>query len=146
MFEVSGDNASVGYVAGAQITANDRFVMGFSYRSEIKHDLEGSLDFQNVPALLAADPRFQDGAGGARLVTPSVTTFSMSYDVTDRLSLLADYQRTGWASLQDVTIKRASGTVVGTEDFSWKDTDFFSVGVERSIHRARRRGRGRVAD
>ena len=135
-FEVSGDSTSIGYVVGAQIAPNDKLAIGFSHRSEIKHDLEGTLDFQNVPALLANDPRFQDGDGGARLVTPSITTLSIKYGFTDQFRVLADYQATGWSSLQDVTIKRSNGTVVGSEDFSWKDTDFFSVGVEYDLSEA----------
>ena len=132
-FEVKGDGTSIGYVIGGQIAPNDKLTIGFSHRSEIKHDLEGTLDFQNVPALLANDPRFQDGDGGARLVTPKITTLSIMYGVTDAFRVLADYQATGWSSLQDVTIKRSNGTVVGSEDFSWEDTDFFSVGVEYDI-------------
>lgn len=129
-FEVKGDSASLGYVLGAQITPNEKWAIGLSHRSEIKHDLEGTLDFANVPALLGTDPRFQDGDGGARLVTPSVSTVSVKYGVSENFRLLADYQKTDWSSLSDVTIKRASGTVVGSEPFHWTDTDFFSVGAE----------------
>jgi len=133
VFEVKGDDTGIGYVAGMQVAPNDRLAIGLSYRSEISHELSGSLDFQNVPALLAADPRFQDGDGGAKLTTPSITTLSIKYGLTDDFRVLADYQSTGWSSLRDVTIKRASGTTVGSEDFKWKDTDFFSVGVEYDI-------------
>ena len=136
VFEVSGDDTAMGYVVGMQVAPNDKLAIGFSYRSEIKHDLAGNLDFQNVPALLGADPRFQDGDGGARMVTPAITTLSFMYGVTDSFRVLADYQSTGWSSLQDVTIKRANGTVVGSEDFSWKDTDFVSVGVEYDLSEA----------
>ncbi|HSD17721.1 MAG TPA: porin [Thermomonas sp.] len=132
-FEVQGDSTSVGYVVGAQIAPNDKLAIGISHRSEIKHDLEGSLDFSNVPALLANDPRFQDGDGGARLVTPSITTISVSYGFTDAFRVMADYQATGWSSLHDVTIKRNTGTIVGSEPFHWDDTDFFSVGAEFDI-------------
>lgn len=135
-FEVSGSNTAIGYVVGFQLAPNDKLAIGVSHRSEIKHDLKGTLDFQNVPALLGADPRFQDGDGGARLVTPTVTTISLSYGFTDSFRVMADYQSTGWSSLQDVTIKRANGTVVGSEDFSWKDTDFVSVGVEYDLSEA----------
>lgn len=132
-FEVSGDSASVGYVVGAQIAPNDKLAIGFSHRSEIKHDLEGTLDFQGVPALLGADPRFQDGDGGARLVTPAVTTLSISYGFTDQFRVMADYQSTGWSSLKSVDITRANGTMVGSEDFSWDDTDFLSIGAEYDL-------------
>ena len=136
VFEVSGDDTAMGYVVGMQVAPTDKLAIGVSHRSEIKHDLTGTLDFQNVPALLGADPRFQDGDGGARMVTPAITTLSFMYGVTDSFRVLADYQSTGWSSLQDVTIKRANGTVVGSEDFSWKDTDFVSVGVEYDLSEA----------
>ena len=140
-FVVSGDSTSIGYVVGAQIAPNEKLAIGFSHRSEIKHDLEGTLDF-TVPgaAATALGPvrmaAFADGDGGARLVTPSITTLSISYGFTDQFRVMADYQSTGWSSLQDVTIKRSNGTVVGSEDFSWKDTDFFSVGVEYDLSEA----------
>lgn len=129
-FEVQGSSNSVGYLVGMQFKPSDRFVLGVSHRSELKHDLKGTLDFTNVPALLANDPRFKDADGGARLVTPSITTVSASYGVTDAFRLMADYQKTDWHSLHDVTIKRANGTVVGMEPFEWKDTDFYSIGAE----------------
>ncbi len=132
-FEVSGDSASLGYVVGAQIAPNDKLAIGISHRSEIKHDLEGTLDFANVPALLGNDPRFKDGSGGARLVTPAITTLSVSYGFTDSFRVMADYQSTGWSSLDNVTIKRDTGTVVGSEPFDWKDTDFVSIGAEFDI-------------
>ncbi len=130
---VKGSNNSIGFVVGAQIAPTDKLAIGLSYRSEIDHELKGTLDFADVPAILGADPRFKDGDGGARLVTPSVTTVSIKYGVTDSLRLLADFQRTGWTSLQDVTIKRDSGTVVGSEPFHWGNTNFMSVGAEYDI-------------
>jgi long-chain fatty acid transport protein len=135
VFEVSGDSASLGYVVGAQVAPDDKLAIGLSYRSEIKHDLEGTLDF-TVPGAAAVAlgevrmAAFRDGDGGARLVTPSVTTVSISYGFTDDFRLMADYQSTGWSSMRDVTIKRDDGTIVGSEPFEWKDTDFVSIGAE----------------
>lgn len=130
---VKGSDNGIGYVVGAQIVPSDSLAIGVSYRSEIKHELKGSLDFVGVPALLGADPRFVDGPGGAQLVTPSVTTVSVKYAVAPNFRLLADYQYTGWDSLQDVTIKRASGTVVGSEPFHWSNTSFYSLGGEYDL-------------
>ena len=135
-FEVQGSSSSIGYVAGLQFVPSERFALGVSYRSEIKHDLKGNLDFQNVPALLANDPRFQDGDGGARLVTPAISTVSVKVGVTDNLRLLADYQQTEWKSLRNVVITRQNGTVVGAEPFGWTDTDFYSVGLEFDMSEA----------
>lgn len=134
-FEVSGDSTSIGYIVGAQIAPNDRLAIGVSHRSEIKHDLEGTVDF-DVPAAAAAVlgsarmAAYTDDEGGARLVTPAITTVSIKYGFTDNFRVLADYQSTGWSSLHDVTITRDNGTVVGSEPFEWEDTDFYSLGAE----------------
>lgn len=130
---VKGSDNSIGYVIGMQIAPSDKLAIGVSYRSEIKHELRGTLDFTGVPALLGTDPRFLDSAGGARLVTPSVTTVSVKYAVAENFRLLADYQYTGWDSLQDVTIKRSSGSVVGSEPFHWRNTSFTSLGMEYDL-------------
>lgn len=132
-FTVEGDDTSTGWVLGMQFTPNEKFAFGMSYRSEIEHALEGTLDFQGVPALLGADPRFVDGDGGAKLTTPAVWTISMRYGFTDQFRVLADFQQTNWTSLHDITITRASGTVVGAEPFLWKNTKFYSVGAEYDI-------------
>ncbi|WP_374557844.1 OmpP1/FadL family transporter [Thermomonas sp.] len=132
-FEVKGADNSIGFVVGAQIAPSDKLAIGVSYRSEIKHELKGDLDFSGVPALLGADPRFVDGPGGARLVTPSVATVSVKYALADNFRVLADFQRTGWSSLQDVTIRRSNGTVVGSEPFEWSDTNFLSLGAEYDL-------------
>ncbi len=135
-FTVEGDDTSTGWVLGMQFTPNEKFAFGMSYRSEIEHELEGTLVFDPVPALLANDPRFADGDGGAKLTTPAIWTMSISYGFTDQFRVLADFQRTDWTSLHDVTIVRDNGTVVGSEPFLWKNTKFYSVGAEYDINDA----------
>lgn len=127
---VKGSDTNFGYLVGIQITPNEQFALGLSYRSRIHHRLQGSLDFNGVPAILGADPRFVDGPGGAKLVTPELITLSARYAFTNDFRMMLDIQHTGWNSLRDVTIVRNGGTVVGSEDFSWKGTTFVSVGGE----------------
>ena len=135
-FQVKGDSTALGAIIGGQIAPNDKLVIGASYRTEIKHDLEGDLDF-TAPGFITANPlvapRFADGKGGARLVTPAVTTLSITYGFTDDFRVMGDFQQTDWSSLQDVTITRSNGTLVGSEDFKWDDTQFFSIGAEWDI-------------
>ena len=135
LFQVDGDSTSFGVIVGGQIST-DSITIGVSYRSEIDHELQGNLQF-GAPTFIAGNPlvapRFANGDGGAHLTTPSITTVSVRYDVTDDFRVLADWQKTGWSSLQDVTITRADGTVVGSEEFGWKDSNFLSLGAEYDI-------------
>lgn len=128
--EIKGQDNGIGFVVGGQITPNDRLAIGASYRSQIRQNLHGTLDFNGVPALLGADPRFKDGPGGAVLTLPSVATVSVRYSFTDNFRVMADFQHTGWHTLKDVTILRSDGTLVGSEDFSWGNSNFISLGGE----------------
>ncbi len=134
---VKGSDSNIGYVIGAQVAPSDRLAIGISYRSEIRHDLKGTLDF-SVPGSVATAmgplaAAYADGPGGAKLVTPDIMTLSVKFGVTDNLRLLGDFQRTGWSSLQNVTITRDTGAVLGSEPFDWVDTNFWSLGAEYDL-------------
>jgi long-chain fatty acid transport protein len=79
---------------------------------------------------------FTDQGAVAPLTNPSIDTISVSYAFNDRFTLMADYSRTGWGTLQDVTIYRSDGTVLSNEEFNWGDTSFFSVGAEYRVNDA----------
>lgn len=137
--EVTGDDTGIGWVVGMHIHPNERTSIGFSHRSEIDHTLEGNIDFTvpgNVATLLGpAAPA--DSTGGADLTTPAVDTISISYGVTDNFTLLADFSRTQWSSMKNVTIVAGpNNRVLTVEDFNWKDTTFSSIGAEYKLNDA----------
>ncbi len=137
--EVQGDDTGIGWVAGLHIHPNERTAIGFSHRSEIDHDLEGDADF-TVPASAAAalafarPGEFIDTAALAPLTTPAVDTISVSYGITDNVTLLADFSRTQWSSMDNVTIYFDSNQAPSVEDFKWKDTTFWSIGAEWDLN------------
>ena len=131
---IDGDSTSIGWLAGAQWQPVDALTIGYSHRSEVDHDIDGEIDF-TVPGPVQAGlgplaAAFVDGPGGAKLTTPSIDTLSVRYDVNDTFRVLADYQQTDWSSLRVIDVRRSNGTSIGAEDFSWNDTDFYSLGVE----------------
>ena len=131
LVEVSGNDTSIGWRVGLQWKVTDRLTIGAAHRSEIDHDLKGDADF-TAPAAVAAvlGPKVADQGISAPLTTPSVSTISVQYDVTDAFRLMADYQATDWHSLQSVKIFTNGGGVLGNEPFQWKDTAFYSLGGE----------------
>ncbi len=157
---VEGKHKGLGWVAGVQFRPSERFAIGYSHRSEIKHDFDGDADF-TVPgafagmqagfAATAANPAlpltpaqrmqlmvlgrgFVDTPGRARLVTPTVDTLSASWGVTDRVTLYGEAQRTGWSSLHDVTINFGNPYQPASRElFRWKDTMFYSIGADFAL-------------
>lgn len=132
-FSVSGKDNGIGWTLGMQWKPIEKLTLGYNYKSEIDHKLEGEVDFTapaNVMALPGMSTRFADGPGGASLTTPSIHTFSALYDVTDSFRLFGEAQMTNWSSLDVVTIERANGTVIGTEDYHWSNSSMYSLGAE----------------
>lgn len=156
---VEGDGHGYGWLAGAYWRPTDRLSLGLSHRSEIDHDLEGTVDFetpasfqaaQGVYRALSANPLlppqqraqlaalgFGFGAPGADdgitapLTTPSVTTLSVQYDISDRFRMMADVQWTDWSSLREVNIDFANPYQPNSiEEFSWRDTKMYALGAE----------------
>lgn len=158
---ITGSNNSIGWVAGLQFRPSDRFSIGYSHRSEVKHDFDGEAEFTTPANFKAMQPAFVANAtnpalpltaaqrqqlmvlgrgfvntgGNARLVTPSLDTLSVMVGVGERVKLYGEAQRTGWSSLQDVTIDFANPYQPDSrEDFHWKDTMFYSVGADFALN------------
>ncbi|MDQ3495630.1 MAG: outer membrane protein transport protein [Pseudomonadota bacterium] len=137
---VKGDHTGLGWIVGLHLRPTDRFTLGFSYRSEIDHEVRGSADFSvpgNVAAVFAAtgNPRFRDTGAVAPLTLPSIATLSGSYKLGDRFTLLGAASETGWSSLRAVVINYdhpAQGTTV--EPFGWEDSRFYSLGAEYALN------------
>jgi long-chain fatty acid transport protein len=74
--------------------------VGLTYRSNVNHRIEGSLDFTGNSPLLG----LINGPANARARLPSTTTLSITSDVMPDLTLSADVQYTHWSVFKDVTI------------------------------------------
>ncbi|UOF15459.1 outer membrane protein transport protein [Lysobacter capsici] len=145
LVDVTGDDNGLGWLVGFQFKPTDKLSIGYSHRSEIDHDISGTVDF-TVPAAVAGaaagNPvlaaRIADGPGGAKLTTPSVDTLSVSYAFTDNFRMMADVQATDWHSLREVDIRRhnALNSQVSFEDFEWEDTMMYALGAEFDLNDA----------
>jgi len=90
---------SYGYNFGVLADFGDTRV-GLTYRSEIDHRIEGSLDFTGNSPLLG----LISGPASAKAHLPSTTTLSITSDVAPDFTLSADVQFTHWSVFKDVTI------------------------------------------
>lgn len=135
--EVTGSDNGIGWIIGMHIHPNEKTAIGISHRSEISHDLSGTADFTVPPEVVAALGPLAptDVPAFAPLTTPSVSTISVSYAITDRFTLLGDVSLTGWDSLQSVDIyRRDSNALIASEEFDWEDTVFASLGAEFQLN------------
>jgi long-chain fatty acid transport protein len=136
---ITGDDTGFGWIVGMNFRPTDKLAIGVSHRSEIDHELEGEADWtvpgsaRTVLNAIGRSTLFNDGKASAKLVTPSVTSVSVSYEINDNLSLMADYTETDWHSLEEIRIDFVNPDPDSVEDFSWTDTRFYSIGAEYKL-------------
>ena len=148
--EITGDDLSYGYNLGVLFNATERTRIGASYRSKVKHTLEGKADFSVNDALgqiFVAAPTANNPAGvtlqqalqapGARLEDRNVTaaaslpdTFSLSiaHEFNHKLELLADATWTGWSSFDELRVIDTTGSDVALTPEKWEDVWRLSIG------------------
>lgn len=157
---LEGKNTSIGWVAGVQFKPSDNFAIGYSRRSEVKHDFNGHAEFVTPASFQAMQPGFVAQAsnpalpltaaqraqlmglgrgfvsteGNARLVTPSIDSLSVMVGLGERVKVYGEVQRTGWSSLQAVNIDFGNPYQPDSrENFRWKDTMFYAVGADFAL-------------
>ena len=135
---VKGSDTSLGFIAGLSWRPSDKVSIGYAYRSEVDHRLDGNADFDvpaNVAGILAATGQFVDSGATARLTTPSVHTLSATWQATDRFALMAEAARTGWSSLREIRIQFDNPVQADSaEAYNWTDTSFYSLGGEYALN------------
>jgi long-chain fatty acid transport protein len=130
---LDADDDSWGWNVGALFTVSDATKVGVSYRSKIKHELEGSL------ALTGPDPVFNSvGSSGANasVELPDTFIFSVAHKLDPKWELLGDVSWTGWSSVDKVDIMRSSGALAQTLDTDFQDTWRVALGANYQLNDA----------
>jgi len=106
---VEGDDWGYGWNLGVQFEPVRGLQLGATYRSAIKFSIDGDVRFGNRPAALAAVPALADGRVGASVELPDTVSLAVAWEARPGLKLLFDWTRTGWDSIQDLTVVREEG-------------------------------------
>jgi long-chain fatty acid transport protein len=126
--KITGDSWSVGYSLGALVEISPGTRLGASYRSRVRHRIEGTAAF-TVPAPLAASPQFQNTPARADLKTPELVSLAASHELSPDITLLAEVQWTNWSVVKNLQIERPDGAILSSQPEQWHGTWFGSVGA-----------------
>lgn len=113
---LKADDTSWGWNAGALFTLSPAMRVGISYRSAIKHKLEGTI---NGTLPINADVKL-----------PDTFILSVWQQVSDRWEAMGDLSYTRWNSLQTLDIRMSSnGSLVSSETFKYENSWRFAWGA-----------------
>jgi len=111
---LKADDSSWGWNAGVLFNVSEVTKVGLSYRSKVKHELEGSLSFSGDAAgNPALGGRTTSSDASADVELPDTFIASFTHKLDPRWELLADVSWTGWSSIDKVDIVRTSGDLSG---------------------------------
>lgn len=128
---LKGSGTAVGWQVGALYEPRAGTRVGLTYRSAITHTIDGTVEFENVPALLA--PGFRGGSASAKVVTPSNVSLGIAQEI-GRFTVLGGLTWTQWSHFHDLLVVYQGGQSLTEEN--WHDTVTVSAGVEYHINDA----------
>ncbi|WEN43498.1 Long-chain fatty acid transport protein [Thauera sp. GDN1] len=126
---LEADDSSWGWNVGALFSVSDVTKVGVSYRSKIKHDLEGSLTVDSSGRVLMNPP------ASASVELPDTFIFSVAHRIDPKWELLGDVSWTGWSSIDRVDIV-PQGMAVDVLDTDYQDTWRVALGANYQLNDA----------
>ena len=127
---LEGDGWDTGFSAGARAHTGN-LVFGLSYKSAVKHQLDGTV---NITGLLGplATANLSQGGVRATFSTPSQLILGASVQATPQLALHAQVVQFGWSKFDDITLGAPLNEAM-PEDY--RDTTSVAVGLDYAINR-----------
>ena len=122
-----GDDVGVGYTIGATFTPRKDIRLGVSYRSKVKHKLEGDVKVTGTPGGVS------DGNKDifTKITTPEVLLFSGAWDMNKCFTLTGTARWTRWSQFDrlDIYETKTRNKLTGTYE-NWKNTWYYAVGLD----------------
>ena len=135
-----GDDVGVGYTIGATFTPRKDIRLGVSYRSKVKHKLEGDVKLTGMPSTLTIPgvgsmPNTIAPNGNkdifTKITTPEVLLFSGAWDMNKCFTLTGTARWTRWSQFDrlDIYETKTRNLLTGTNE-NWKNTWYYAVGLD----------------
>ena len=125
------DDNSYGFNLGAMFNISPATRIGLTWRSSIKHKLEGTATVTGIPVIGTAST-----AINATARVPDTVSWAISHQVNPKWQMLGDITFTRWSSIKKVPVFTnsawalgAAGSQVARFDFEFKDTYRIGVGA-----------------
>ena len=136
---VKGDDSAWGWNVGAMFMPSPQTRVGLTYRSAIQYNANGTINYDNRPASLAAAAPNSNVT--IALKVPDSASVALSHKINDRWQLLTDASWTGWSSVQKFEAVRTnniptSGAIPVSIPYNWKDTWRVGVGANHQLNDA----------
>ena len=130
---VEADSLAVGFNMGGVYKPSDHTTISVGYRSAVKHDLEGDVDFTLDAALTAMGfgATFADQKATAELELPATLSVAFAQKMNSKLTVHGDATWTDWSAVPEIRIVFPDSAAIpdSVTDLKWEDTVRVGAGV-----------------
>ncbi|HZH09702.1 MAG TPA: outer membrane protein transport protein [Microvirga sp.] len=123
---LDGDDIGFGFTAGVTLTPFAGTTIGVGYRSQIEHNLEGTVA---IPLPVASRIPIS-----ADLTTPDQLTIGVSQAITPALTIHAGFEWTNWSVLETPLVVGPGGIIVTDLPLNYNDGYFYSLGFDYKLN------------
>lgn len=120
LLDLEGDGDAFGYQVGLQWDVTEATRIGLRYQSRVNLDLEGDMIKYGSPEV----------SGTLTINLPEVYELGLVHEYSDKLSLMAGLQKTGWHTFKDLTVKVDGAGSDKLKEEDWEDAWRYSIGAE----------------
>lgn len=127
---LKGNDWTIGYTAGLYVEPTEETRFGFTYKTGVSHELDGSQT-RILPQVL--NYTRVDSPGTAGLDLPDIGSFGMSHDVSEKLTLLGQVNWFKWSNFDSIPVYGDNGALLSRTVQNYNDTWAFSVGAKYKL-------------
>ena len=123
---LEGNNYGVGFSVGIVQDLGERTQVGVSYRSEVEHNVDGSVIVEGLTAPF-------DVANGRQEASTSITLpdsirAGIAFQASERLQVTGQVEWVGWSDFESLDVELAGGTT--STPFDYKDATNVGLGFD----------------
>jgi long-chain fatty acid transport protein len=127
---LTGNSVSYGWNGGL-LWEYEGTRLGFTYRGQVKHTLEGDADFTGTPAVFSGLGVFTDTGIEAAFDTPELVSLSVVRELNPEWTLSFDLTRTGWDKFQELRVQFDNPNQPDSvQPENWQDVYKASIGAD----------------
>lgn len=129
--QLEGDDIGYGFNIGTHFEITPETQVGLIYRSKVKYKVD------NIEAKAKLGPNVfavLSPKATASIATPESVELGITHNLSDKTKLHATSSWTRWSRFKSLAVNdNASGALVTEEQFNWKDSMAYAVGVSHAL-------------
>lgn len=125
-FRLSGDGYGWGANLAVMYRISDDMTAGFSYRSRVKIDVDGTAALSEGPAAVS-------GSAQTSITLPDLIQLGVSYRASNSLTLNGDLEYTWWQTYDRLVITSSVPNFNTTDEKQWDNTFILRIGGQYKL-------------